>query len=334
MNHTIEVPHRRFNPLTGQWVLVSTGRTQRPWTGQTDAVVASDRPEYDPDCYLCPGNTRAGGVDNPQYDSTFVFTNDFASLNPLTPDVAVSDHPLLQAHSEHGTCRVICFSPRHDLTLANMPAAAVRATVELWASQVEELSASYEWVQVFENRGELMGASNPHPHGQIWAGSALPTLPGLEDSHQLAYTTDTGRLLLSDYLDEELTDGSRIVVDGEAWVVLVPYWAVWPYETMVLPKESIGHLDDTTNAQRDDLAAVLQKLLGRYDALFSRSFPYSMGWHGRHADHWTLHGHFFPPLMGPDRQKFMVGYEMLAEAQRDISAEDAADRLRSVGERT
>lgn len=329
MSENISGPHRRFNPLTGQWVLVSTGRTQRPWTGQMDEAHEERRPEYDPACYLCPGNTRAGGLENPQYEATFVFTNDFASLRPDTAFEVVGDHPLIQARSESGTCRVICFSPRHDLTLANMPLDAVRSTVDLWAQQVAELSATYEWVQVFENRGEMMGASNPHPHGQIWAGSETPTLPALEDEHQSAHFDAAGETLLGQYLEAELELGDRIVVNSAEWVVLVPYWAVWPYETMVLPKSRVGHLDQLSDSQRDDLAVVLQDLLRRYDSLFNRSFPYSMGWHGRHARHWTLHGHFYPPLLGPDRQKFMVGYEMLAEAQRDISPEDAATRLRS-----
>lgn len=328
--NAIGQPHRRFNPLTGQWVLVSTGRTRRPWTGQMDGAVEVSLPEYDPDCYLCPGNTRAGGVENPRYETTFVFTNDFASLQPDTPVDDHSPHPLLRAEGERGTCRVICFSPRHDLTLARMSRAEVATTVDLWASQVAELAPEYEWVQVFENRGEMMGASNPHPHGQIWAGSALPTLPAREDENQETHYRDSGTRLLVDYVDAELDMKERVVTAGEEWVALVPFWATWPYETMLLSTQPVRHLDELSPESRLDLAAVLRDLLARYDGLFDRSFPYSMGWHGRHADHWQLHAHFYPPLLQPDRQKFMVGYEMLAEAQRDISAEEAAEQLRNV----
>jgi UDPglucose--hexose-1-phosphate uridylyltransferase len=332
-----EHPHRRHNPLTGEWVLVSPHRTQRPWRGQIEKPPPEEHPAYEPNCYLCPGNTRAGGVRNPEYESTFVFTNDFSALLPDTPS-ARSDHPLLRYNAQQGTCRVVCFSPRHDLTLPEMSLADIRRVIDVWAGQVTELGQRYRWVQVFENKGATMGCSNPHPHGQIWAGDALPNEPCKEDREQQAYLKEHGRPMLLDYADLEAQRQERMVVENEHWLVVVPYWAVWPFETLLLPRQRIRQLPELDQAQRDALADILKRLLTKYDNLFEVSFPYSMGWHGAPIDgkehpHWQLHAHFYPPLLrSATVKKFMVGYEMLAEAQRDLTAEQAAERLRSLPE--
>lgn len=327
-------PHRRFNPLTGVWTLVAVGRTQRPWSGKLEPASGDDRPVYDPECYLCPRNTRAGGAVNADYEGTFVFTNDFASLRPETPLLSDEPHPLLRTETEQGTCRVICFSPRHDLTLALMRPEEIRRIVDLWATQTAELADVYRWVQVFENRGAEMGASNPHPHGQIWAGSALPTQAMAEDAHQRNYFGATGRSMLLEYAELESTDETRVIVDNDEWMAVMPYWATWPFEALLLPRRGVARINDLSPNQRDGLSEVLSGLLVRYDNLFERPFPYSMGWHGapgtEPAPHWQLHAHFYPPLLNVTMRKFMVGYEMLAEGQRDITPEEAAIRLKGL----
>jgi UDPglucose--hexose-1-phosphate uridylyltransferase len=343
-NSLFSAPHRRLNPLTGEWLLVSPHRTQRPWQGQVEDAPAEQRPAYDPTCYLCPGNPRAGGFQNPSYTGTFVFENDFAALLPNTPMQAFSravdddSPPLLCAESERGICRVVCFSPRHDLTLSRMDAAALRQVVDTWVGQYTELGA-LPWVrhvQIFENRGAMMGASNPHPHGQIWANERLPNEPAKELREQRTYTAVRGGCLLCDYLALELRDGRRLVCQNEHFVALVPFWAVWPFETLVLPRVHHGALPDLAPAERDGLADILQRLTRRYDRLFNVSFPYSMGFHQRPTDgdaypEWHLHAHFFPPLLrSATVRKFMVGYEMLGQPQRDITPESAAERLRSL----
>jgi UDPglucose--hexose-1-phosphate uridylyltransferase len=278
---------------------------------------------------------RAGGIRNPQYTSTYVFANDFMALLPDTPAGALEDG-LLRAEAVQGECRVLCFSPNHSLTLAQMSPEEVEPVIDMWAEQVEELGKTYQWVQVFENRGAAMGASNPHPHGQVWAGSALPSLAEREDRCQETYFDRFQKPLLLDYLQQELQAGQRIVLESEYWTWLVPYWAVWPFETLLLPKAHRLHLPELTTEERRDLAEFLPKCLKRYDALFDVSFPYSMGWHGapcrQQANaHWQLHAHFYPPLLrSATVRKFMVGYEMLAEAQRDLTPEQAASRLREV----
>jgi UDPglucose--hexose-1-phosphate uridylyltransferase len=337
-------PHRRYNPLTGEWILVSPHRTQRPWQGQVERPPQEVRPRYDPNCYLCPGNPRAGGARNPPYESTYVFTNDFAALLPDTPHVYSVPHPLLQAQTQPGTCRVICFSPRHDLTLPEMSLDEIRTVVDLWAEQTTALGRDYRWVQVFENKGEAMGASNPHPHGQIWAGSALPNEPAKEERQQRHYLQTHGVPLLVAYADLEAEQGERIVVANDHWLAVVPYWAVWPFETLLLPRRHVSRLPDLDDAERAALAGILKRLLTRYDNLFEVSFPYSMGWHGAPFDlaggaagdvtHWQLHAHYYPPLLrSATVKKFMVGYEMLSEAQRDLTAEQTAQRLRALPER-
>lgn len=325
-------PHRRYDPLSDEWLLVSAGRTQRPWSGRREAPPPTALPAYDPSCYLCPGNTRARGDRNPAYEATFVFTNDFAALQPDSPAERVDDG-LLVAHGERGTCLVMCFSPRHDLTLANMDAADVRRVVDTWAELSASLGKDFAWVQVFENRGEQMGASNPHPHGQVWAASEVPSRAAREDSTQRDHFDSTGRLLLLDYAAQE-DRGPREVEADDEWLVVVPFWAAWPYETLIVPRRPVSRLPELDDRQRDALTARLTSLLRRYDALFDVPFPYSMGWHqapfdGAEHPYWQLHAHVFPPLLRADMRKFMVGYELLSELQRDITPEDAADQLRA-----
>jgi UDPglucose--hexose-1-phosphate uridylyltransferase len=340
MDSLFDRPHRRYNPLTGEWLLVSPHRAKRPWQGQVEKRPPAQRPAYDPGCYLCPGNQRAGGLQNPDYESTFVFTNDFAALLPAEPPATEARHPLLAAQGLSGTCRVICFSPRHDLTLPEMDPASIRRVIDVWAEQTAELGQKYRWAQVFENKGAMMGCSNPHPHGQIWAGDALPNQPAKEDRQQRAYFAEHGRALLCDYAKLELDQEKRVILANDHWLVIVPFWALWPFETLLLPRRHTGRLSDLSDTERDSLANILKRLLTRYDNLFETSFPYSMGWHSAPYDarddgaHWQLHAHFYPPLLrSATVKKFMVGYELLAEAQRDLTAEQAAVRLRSLHEK-
>lgn len=334
-------PHRRYDPLLDRWVLVSPHRTKRPWLGQTERPAEEQRPAYDPGCYLCPGNRRAGGQVNPQYRGTFVFTNDFSALLPQVPGAEDAPDPLLACQPVRGECRVLCFSPRHDLTLAEMSLEGIRAVVDLWAEQVSDLGPRYTWVQVFENKGALMGCSNPHPHGQIWAGDFLPNEPAREDRQQRLWWERHGEPLLLAYARREVTLGQRVVAANAHWVAVVPWWAVWPFELLLLPLRPVQRLPDLDPAERTSLAEVLRLILTRYDNLFEVSFPYSMGWHGaptgtlwgQPQPHWQLHAHFYPPLLrSATIKKFMVGYEMLAEPQRDLTPEQAAARLRAVPE--
>ena len=334
-------PHRRWNPLKREWILVSPHRAARPWLGQVEAVT-EERPAYDPACTLCPGNKRVSGEVNPDYADTYVFGNDFpALLPPAAQDEVKKDGPFFRSQEVSGECRVICFSPRHDLSLAQMSAEEIAGVIGTWQSQCKELGSRNRWVQVFENKGAAMGCSNPHPHGQIWAGDFIPEEPAKEDLSQKDYFREHGRSLLLDYAAEELRDGSRIVVEGDHWFAVVPYWALWPYEALLLPKrEIVTRLTSLPVSHRLDLAETMRRLLVRYDNLFQCSFPYSMGWHGapflpddgeKPEEYWQLHAHFYPPLLRSSSvKKFLVGYEMLAEGQRDLTAEQAAERLRDL----
>ncbi len=333
-------PHRRWNALSGEWVLVSPHRTQRPWQGQVESVTPDERPAYDPNCYLCPGNSRAGGVRNPDYPTTFVFENDFAALRPDTPQGHFDNGGLLRAEAEVGTCRVVCFNPRHDLTLARMTVEQIVPVIDTWTAQFQELGSNpaLGYVQIFENRGEMMGASNPHPHCQIWSSSSLPNEPEKELRSQTAYREARGSCLLCDYLSIEGENAERIVCSNDSFVALVPFWAVWPFEVLLLSRRHLADFTQLSANEPGDLADILRRVTTRYDNVFKTSFPYTMGFHQRPTDgsehpEWHFHAHFYPPLLrSATVRKFMVGYEMLATPQRDITAESAAQRLRGLSE--
>jgi UDPglucose--hexose-1-phosphate uridylyltransferase len=328
--------HRRFNPLSGEWVLVSPHRAARPWKGQTEARAAAPTVEHDPACYLCPGNARAGGLTNPRYESTFVFDNDFAALLPEPAAGEFCVGPLLQARSESGRCRVVCYSPFHNLTLGQMPVAGIRQVIDTWTAEYQTLGAQprINAVTIFENRGAMMGASNPHPHGQIWANETVPNEMLRESAGQLQYLRQHGSCLLCDYAALETEQRERVVCANDQFLAMVPFWATWPFETLVMPRAQVAALDELDAAGRDGFAQILKELAARYDALFNVTFPYTMGLHqrptdGREHTEWQMHTHFYPPLLRSAKvRKFMVGYEMLAGPQRDISAEVAAARLR------
>ena len=333
-----EHPHRRYNPLTGEWVLVSPHRSKRPWQGQQEEAVCEDRGAYDPTCYLCPSNTRANGEHNPAYTSTYVFDNDFGALQSSTPAGSFIKGGLIQAESERGICRVICFSPRHDLTLADMDAADIRKVVDLWQQQYAELGSLdfINYVQIFENKGVIMGCSNPHPHGQIWAQSTVPVEPAKETKQQEAYFEANKRSLLHDYLALELEERSRIVVENDHFVALVPFWAVWPFETIVISKRHFQHIGQMDDVEKDAYSQIIKSITATYDRVFGISFPYSSGIHqsptdGQEYPGWHFHMHFYPPLLrSATVKKFMVGYEMMGNPQRDITPEAAANQLRSL----
>ena len=333
-------PHRRFNPLTREWVLVSPHRTERPWQGQTEPPEQESSQPYDPNCYLCPGNTRAGGARNPSYTQTFVFDNDFAALQPNTPtsEVDIEGKGIVVAQSESGICRVVCFSPRHNLTLSQMSPLEIRAVVGTWIDQFETLSRTPDinYVQIFENRGLMMGCSNPHPHGQIWATSTIPNEPRKEQEALAAYQKQHGTCLLCDYIRIEESSGERFVCANEHFLAVVPFWAVWPFEILLVSKQHIGNMSALDTNARSALADILKNIASRYDSLFQTPCPYSMGFHQRPTDkeehaEWHFHAHFFPPLLrSATIRKFMVGFEMLGSPQRDITPEYAAEKLREV----
>jgi len=335
-----EDPHRRLNPLTGEWVLVSPHRALRPWQGEVEKLPAQAPPQYDPTCYLCPGNARAGGVQNPAYTGTFVFNNDFAALKAATPKerLDIGGKGLVVAEGEPGICRVICFSPRHDLTLSTMKANEIEEVVRTWTAQFRELGAlpGIGHVQIFENRGAMMGASNPHPHCQIWATNSLPEAPAQELVSQTNYARTNGSCLLCDYTELELEQQVRIVCQNGSFVALVPFWAVWPFEILVCSRRHLSTLLDLTTAEQSALAGILKDVTSTYDRVFEVPFPYSMGFHQAPTDksvhpEWHFHAHFYPPLLRSAKvRKFMVGFEMLGTPQRDITPETAAERLRSL----
>ena len=332
----VDHPHRRADPLSGRHVLVSPHRAKRPWLGQTDQPDDAVLPSYDPNCYLCPRNARVGGISNPDYQGAYVFENDFPALLGDTPDPPADPDPLFDMAPARGTSRVICFSPDHSATLPRLSVEAMRGVVDCWCAQSEELGRDHVWVQIFENKGAMMGCSNPHPHGQVWAINYLPDEVEREDVRQRAYFAKHGRAMLLDVAEREMEIGERVVVHNDDWLVVVPFWAAWPFETLLLPRFAVARMPELTSGRRDSLAAITQSLTRTYDRLFNTSFPYSMGWHGapfdgREPQGWQLHAHFYPPLLrSASVRKFMVGYEMMTEAQRDLTPEQAAERLRAV----
>ncbi|PAU95585.1 galactose-1-phosphate uridylyltransferase [Aliifodinibius salipaludis] len=332
--------HRRWNPLTGEWVQVSPHRAKRPWQGQEEETPGDEKPEYDPQCYLCPGNDRAGDASNPEYESTFVFTNDFSALKPDVPSEEMNTDNLLVAKGEKGICRVICFSPRHDLTLPEMEVSQIRDVVDLWTREYIQLGERdyINYVQIFENKGEIMGCSNPHPHGQIWAQDTIPDEPAKELTRQSEYYKKHGNTLLSDYLDLELERDERVVVSNEHFAVVVPYWAFWPFETLLISRRPFGRFTDMTEAEKDGLADIVKQITVKYDNIFNISFPYSAGFHpaptdGKEHPEWHFHMHFYPPLLrSATVKKFRVGYEMLGTPQRDITPEASAGLIKELSE--
>jgi UDPglucose--hexose-1-phosphate uridylyltransferase len=330
-------PHRRYNPLTGDWILVSPHRAKRPWQGQQETSVRPLSLPHDPDCYLCRGNKRSNGARNPDYRDTFVFENDFGALSHQAPSGHYNEGNLLRAKSEKGVCKVICFSARHDLTLADMEPEDIRKVVDVWRREYETLGALdfINYVQIFENKGAVMGCSNPHPHGQIWAQSSVPVEPAKETAMQQSYYQQYKRSLLADYLEKELELGERIVAENAHFAVLVPFWAVWPFETMVVSKRHFGSISQMNEEECDAFADITKTITAAYDQLFNISFPYSSGIHQTPTDGqiyhcWHFHMHYYPPLLrSATVKKFMVGYELMANPQRDITPEVSADRLRS-----
>jgi UDPglucose--hexose-1-phosphate uridylyltransferase len=331
-------PHRRYNPLLREWLLVSPHRTQRPWQGQVETTAAVSGVEYDPECYMCPGNKRSTGAVNPRYENVFVFDNDFPALLPGGEPASVNEKDLLIAETETGICRVLCFSPQHNLTLSMMNAPDIRAVVDCWSDQYVQLAANphIDNIQIFENRGAMMGASNPHPHCQIWASASVPNIVRTELQAQAAYAREKHSCLLCDYFALETSTQIRAVAQNEHFLAVVPYWAVWPFETLVLSKRHVGAMHEFHSEERDALSDILKRLTSRYDNLFQTSFPYSMGFHQRPTDgeenaEWHFHAHFYPPLLrSATVRKFMVGFELLGMPQRDITAETSAERLRAV----
>jgi UDPglucose--hexose-1-phosphate uridylyltransferase len=335
--HLQDYSHKRLNILTGEWVLVSPHRAKRPWQGQEEAVSQELRPAHDPSCYLCARNTRINGEVNPDYSDVFVFINDFAALQTTSPDFTVQDG-LLVAQSERGLCKVVCFSPDHSKSLADMSVVAIEKVVHTWQKEYLELGAHkmINYVQIFENKGAVMGCSNPHPHGQIWSQATLPNEVAKKHEHQKAYFLENKSSLLGDYLEQELAAKVRVIYENEYFVVLTPFWAVWPFESMIVPRNQYAHIAQITVQERTAFADAIAKITRAYDALFACSFPYSSGIHqsptdGKVHEHWHFHMSFYPPLLrSATVKKFMVGYEMFGSPQRDITAEQAAERLRGV----
>ncbi len=335
-----EHAHTRKNLLTGEWVMVSPHRTKRPWQGKVESIPDDNSPAYDPNCYLCPGNKRADGTINPTYKGSFVFQNDFSAILPETPDGSINEDNLLQAESIKGICKVISFSPDHRLTLPQLPLPDIEKVIAVWCNEFRTISnlKYIKYVQLFENKGEIMGCSNPHPHGQVWAQSSVPVEIAKETLQQKKYYQEFSRSLLSDYVKLEIDLQDRVVLENEHFVALVPFWAVWPYETMIVCKRHVQYISQLSNQEKSSFASILKKITTKYDNLFQISFPYSSGIHqapvndGDHVE-WHLHMHFYPPLLrSASVKKFMVGYEMLANPQRDVTPEWAAERLKALSE--
>jgi UDPglucose--hexose-1-phosphate uridylyltransferase len=335
-----EHPHRRYNPLTGEWLLVSPHRAKRPWQGQVEKIREDKLPEYDPGCYLCPGNTRAGGVKNPDYKDTFVFVNDFSSLKPEIPAGKYKDGETFIAESERGLCKVIIFSPRHDLTLPEMDTGSIKKVIDVWQREYLEIGGLdyINYVQIFENKGSVMGCSNPHPHGQIWAQESIPAEPSKECYHLKKFYDTNKRSMLSVYLEKEMGKGERVVIENDRFVVVSPFWGIWPFETLIISKGHLQNIGVMSEEEKQSFAEILQRLTIIYDNLFEVSFPYSAGIHQSPTDgmdhpEWHFHMHFYPPLLrSATIKKFMVGYEMLANPQRDITPEISTKRLRELPE--
>ena len=335
-----KLTHKRLNILTGEWILVSPHRAKRPWQGKVEKLSPANKPQYDSNCYLCPGNERAGGIKNPDYKSTFVFDNDFRAILPDTQTEEFNSKNLLIAKGEPGNCRVVCFSPRHDLTLADMETNDIKHVVDVWQREYIELGGKdfINYVQIFENKGELMGCSNPHPHGQIWAQYSIPVEPQKEMDRFNEYQSKNKSCLICDYLKLELELKQRTIFQNDSFAVLVPFWAVWPFETMIVSRKHLRSLNDFRDDEKLHLAEAIKNLTTKYDRLFETTFPYSAGIHqsptdGKEHNEWHFHMHFYPPLLrSATVKKFMVGYEMLANPQRDITPELSAERLRSIGD--
>ncbi len=329
--------HRRYNILTGEWVLVSPHRTKRPWQGKQEKTPEDNRPAYDPSCYLCPGNTRINGEVNPNYTDVFVFTNDFAALQKETKSFSINDG-LLRAESESGVCKVVCFSPDHAKSLPDMEVEDIAKVVKMWQHEYKTLGAEegINHVQIFENKGEIMGCSNPHPHGQIWSQSTVPNEVAKKDHHQKAYFEEKKSSLLGDYLLQEIAINERIIWQNDDYVVLTPFWAVWPFEAMIAPKKKKKNILSLSEKESIGFAEAISKLTQAYDKLFDCSFPYSAGIHqsptnGLDNSHWHWHMSFYPPLLrSATVKKFMVGYEMFGTPQRDITTEQAVQRLKEL----
>ena len=334
-----EHQHRRYNPLKDEWVLVSPHRLKRPWAGQVEKVIEKEIPEYDPHNPLCPGNVRSSGLKNDNYESTYLFKNDFPALQNDVFAPNNSEDPLFQMSSASGECEVMCFHPKSNVTLPLMNIKEIKNVVKEWIDIVLRRQSRYRWIQIFENKGEMMGCSNPHPHCQIWSSSFLPNEAATADRTQKQYFDKYQKCMLVEYAKKESKLGQRTVVENVHWIAVVPYWATWPYQVLLLPKRHVQRLPDLTEEEQETLAEIIKALLIKYDNLFEVSFPYSMGWHGaptgqdlsRDNNHWQLHAHYYPPLLrSATVRKFMVGYEMLAQPQRDLTAEQAAEKLRNL----
>uniref|UniRef100_A0A3P8YAM3 Galactose-1-phosphate uridylyltransferase n=1 Tax=Esox lucius TaxID=8010 RepID=A0A3P8YAM3_ESOLU len=332
----VQHQHLRYNPLRDTWVLVSAHRMKRPWSGQVEKEEELHVPRHDPNNPLCPGNTRANGEVNPDYESTFVFENDFPALQPDGPDPGSDQHPLFQSKAARGLCKVMCFHPWSDVTLSVMAIPDIIKVIDKWAELMVDLGSTYPWVQIFENKGAMMGCSNPHPHCQVWASSFLPNEASLSDRCQREYLKNHGEPLLLQYAKMEAESQERVVVQNSDWLAVVPYWATWPFQTLLLPRRHVLRLTDLTSQEKEGLASIMKQLLTKYDNLFHMSFPYSMGWHGaptgphlqEDQSHWQLHAHYYPPLLRSGTiRKFMVGYEMLAQEQRDLTPEQVTTPL-------